>query len=70
MERRKSQHQLHVNESTDNGSTSSRGSSSSDDELEENEPVMVVVEAELHASNAIDVAAAAVAEPVDEDTER
>ena len=69
MERRKSQHQLHVNESTDNGSTSSRGSSSSsDDELEENEPVMVVVEAELHASNAIDVAAAA--EPVDEDTER
>jgi len=70
MERRKSQHQLHVNESTDNGSTSSRGSSSSDDELEENEPVMVVVEAELHASNAIDVAAAAaVAEPVDEDTE-
>ena len=68
MERRKSQHQLHVNESTDNGSTSSRGSSS-DDELEENEPVMVVVEAELHATNAIDVAAAA-AEPVDEDTER
>ena len=67
MERRKSQHQLHVNESTDNGSTSS--SSSSDDELEENEPVMVVVEAELHAANAIDVAAAA-AEPVDEDTER
>ena len=66
MERRKSQHQLHVNESTDNGSTSS--SSGSDDELEENEPVMVVVEAELHAANAIDVAAAA--EPVDEDSER
>ena len=62
MERRKSQHQLHVNESTDNGSTSS-----SDDELEENEPVMVV--AELHTANAIDVAAAE-AEPVDEDTER
>ena len=68
MERRKSQHQLHVNESTDNGSTSSSGSSS-DDELEENEPVMVVVEAELHAANAIDVAAAA-AELVDEDSER
>lgn len=67
MERRKSQHQLHVNESTDNGSTSSSGSSSSDDELEENEPVMVV--AELHTANAIDVAAAE-AEPVDEDTER
>ena len=66
MERRKSQHQLHVNESTDNGSTSSSGSSS-DDELEENEPVMVV--AELHAANAIDVAAAE-AEPVNEDTER
>jgi hypothetical protein len=66
MERRKSQHQLHVNESTDNGSTNSSGSS--DDELEENEPVMVVVEAELHAANAIDVAAAA--EPVDEDTAR
>ena len=68
MERRKSQHQLHVNESTDNGSTSSRGSSS-DDELEENEPVMVVVEAELHAANALDVVAAT-AEAVDEDTER
>ena len=67
MERRKSQHQLHVNESTDNGSTSSSGSSSSDDELEENEPVMVV--AELHTANVIDVAAAE-AEPVDEDTER
>jgi hypothetical protein len=68
MERRKSQHQLHVNESTDNGSTTSSSGSSSDNELEENEPVMVVVEAELHAANAIDVAAAA--EPVDEDSER